>query len=53
MLYTGKPLITSGGAVQKDEGVREMMIWDNLIKAGQAAGGDQGGKLIQQVAVLG
>lgn len=33
--YTGKPLTTAGGPKQQGADARQMMIWGNLIEAGQ------------------
>jgi len=40
MRYTGKPLTTSrGGAQQRQQDLKQMMIWGNLIDAGKAMEG--------------
>jgi len=36
MRYTGKPLATSRGAAQLHPDIKKMMIWGNLVDAGQA-----------------
>ena len=38
--YTGKPL-TTAGARTKGADIRQMMVWSNLMEAGQAADGDE------------
>jgi len=36
MRYTGKPLTTSrGGGVQREQDLKQMMIWGNLVDAGR------------------
>ena len=37
MRYTGKPLSTSRGAMQKQPDLKQMMVWGNLINADAAA----------------
>jgi hypothetical protein len=41
MRYTGKPLATSKGAAQRNPGLKQMMIWGNLIDADRAAREDR------------
>jgi hypothetical protein len=36
--YTGKPLTTAGGPRRQGVDARQMMVWSNLIAAGDAAG---------------
>jgi len=38
--YTGKPL-TTAGARRKGADIRQMMVWSNLMEAGQAPDGDE------------
>ncbi len=37
MRYTGKPLATSKGALQRQPDLKQMMVWGNLIDADRAA----------------
>jgi hypothetical protein len=43
MRYTGRPLSTSRGAVQRMPDLRRMMVWGNLIDVDQAAREDRAG----------
>lgn len=43
MRYTGRPLSTSRGAVQRMPDLRRMMVWGNLIDVDQAARENRGG----------
>jgi hypothetical protein len=43
MRYTGKPLATSKGAVQRQPDLKQMMVWGNLIDADRAAREDRMG----------
>ncbi|HEX8925192.1 MAG TPA: hypothetical protein VF786_05340 [Terriglobales bacterium] len=38
--YTGKFLVTQGGARQREADVRQMMIWGNMIEAAKQGGND-------------
>ncbi|HZS48375.1 MAG TPA: hypothetical protein VFC63_25115 [Blastocatellia bacterium] len=40
--YTGRPLSTSGNAQMREQDVKQMMIWGNLIDASAAAKGQSG-----------
>jgi len=44
MKYTGRPLSTSGGAARKNQDVKRMMAWGNLIDAERAAREDRLGE---------
>jgi hypothetical protein len=37
MRYTGKPLATSKGAMQRQPDLKQMLVWGNLIDADRAA----------------